>query len=74
MKPVVDGLEKKYSGKVEVRRLNVEKDQAAVELANSMKIQYVPTFLYVNADGSIAGQVVGEQTEAQMSTAIDALK
>lgn len=74
MKPVVDGLEKLYGEKVEFRRLNVEKDQAAVELANSMGIQYVPTFLYVNTDGSVVGQVVGEQTEEQMKQALDQLQ
>jgi len=74
MKPVVDGLEKSYGEKVEFRRLNVEKDQAAVELANSMGIQYVPTFLYVNTDGTVAGQVVGEQAEEQMKQALDKLQ
>ena len=34
MKPVVDGLEKEYEGKVEFRRYNVETDPKGVELAN----------------------------------------
>lgn len=74
MKPVVDGLKKEYEGKVEFRLLNVETDNEGVELANSLGIQYVPTFLYVNSDGVISSQVVGEQDVAQMRTALDALK
>lgn len=74
MKPLVEGLEKQYEGKVEFRRLNVEKDQAGVELANKLGVQYVPTFLFVNADGVIAQQVVGEQTKEQLTAALDSLK
>lgn len=74
MKPLVEGLEKQYAGKVEFRRLNVETDQAAISLATQLQLQYVPSFVFVNADGSIASQVVGEQTEEQLKSAIDALK
>lgn len=74
MKPVVDGLKKEYEGKVEFRLLNVETDSEGVQLANELGIQYVPTFLYVNSDGVISSQVVGEQDVAQMRTALDALK
>ena len=74
MKPVVDGLEQQYGDKVEFRRLNVETDQAGVELANKMGVQYVPTFLFVNSDGVIAKQIVGEQTKDQLQQTIDALQ
>lgn len=74
MKPLVEGLEKQYAGKVEFRRLNVETDQAAISLATQLQLQYVPSFVFVNADGSIASQVVGEQTEEQLKSAVDALK
>lgn len=74
MKPLVEGLEKQYAGKVEFRRLNVETDQAAISLATQLQLQYVPSFVFANADGSIAAQVVGEQTEEQLKAAIDALK
>jgi len=74
MKPLVEGLEKQYSDTVEFRRLNVETDQTAVELANKMGVQYVPTFLYVNSDGVVAKQVVGEQTKEQLEAELKALK
>ncbi len=74
MKPLVEGLEKKYADKVEFRRLNVETDQAGVELANQLGVQYVPTFLFVNGDGVISKQVVGGQTTDQLTQAIEALQ
>jgi thioredoxin-like negative regulator of GroEL len=74
MKPLVEGLEKEYAGKVEFRRLNVEKDQAGVDLANSLNIQYVPTFVFVNANGIISQQTVGAMTEQQFRAALDALQ
>lgn len=74
MKPLVEGLEKEYAGKVEFRRLNVEKDQAGVELANSLNIQYVPTFVFVNTSGVISQQTVGAMTEQQFRDALDALQ
>lgn len=74
MKPVVDGLEKEWAGRVEFRRLNVETDPKGVELANTMGVQYVPTFVFVNADGVTAGQVVGEQTKDSLEKALGDLK
>jgi len=74
MKPLVEGLKQKYDGKVEFRLYNVEKDQAGVDLANKLGVQYVPTFLFVNSNGIVASQVVGEQTEQQMTSALDALQ
>lgn len=74
MKPLVEELEKQYGTTVEFRKLNVETDQSAVELANKMGVQYVPTFLYVNSDGVVAKQVVGEQTREQLEAELKALK
>lgn len=74
MKPLVEGLEKEYDGKVEFRKLNVETDQAGIDLANKMNVQYVPTFLFVNSNGVISKQSVGELDEAQFKAALDALQ
>jgi len=74
MKPVVDGLKKQYEGKVEFKLYNVEKDADGANLANQLGAQFVPTFEFVNADGSIAKEIVGEVTEAQLRQQLDALK
>jgi len=74
MKPLVERLEQDYKDKVEFRKLNVESDQAAIELANKMGIQYVPTFVFVNTNGVTSKSVVGEMTEQNLSSALDALQ
>jgi len=74
MRPLVEGLEKTYKDKVDVRRLNVEDDQDAVALAEKLGVQYVPTFVFVTADGVTSKTLVGEQSEATMKAALDALQ
>jgi len=74
MKPLVERLEAKYQDKVEFRKLNVESDQAAIDLANKMGVQYVPTFVFVNENGVVSKNVVGEMTEENMTAAIEALQ
>lgn len=74
MKPVVDGLKQQYEGKVEFRLLNVETDQAANDLANSLGVTGVPTFIFVNSDGVQAGQIVGATSKQGLTQALDGLK
>ena len=73
MKPLVEGLSQSYNGRIEFRRLNVESDQKAIDLASKLGVQYVPTFAFVNSDGVISKTVVGEQTEAALRSGLDAL-
>jgi thioredoxin-related protein len=73
MKPVVYGLTQRYAGKVEFRRLDVNL-QTTQELANLYQVEYTPTFVFVNTDGTRADQVVGEVPEAQLTRRLDALK
>ena len=73
MVPVVNGLKSEYEGKVEFRLLNVEKDAEGARLADSFGAQYVPTFIFVNADGTQSGQLVGTQSEDQMRKELDKL-
>lgn len=74
MKPVVDGLQKEYEGKVDFKLYNVETDQAGVELANKMGITAVPTFVFVNSDGVQAGTKVGGGSAEEMRALLDKLK
>jgi thioredoxin-related protein len=75
MKPLVEGLEKTYAGKVEFRRLNSDgSDANANALAEKLAVQYVPTFFFVNADGSISKSVVGEMSQGDLAAAVAALK
>ena len=74
MKPVVDRLEKQYEGKVEFRRIDVEKDAEGSKLMEQFNAQYVPTFVFINRDGSTADLKVGELKQEQLSAALDKLQ
>ncbi|TLM78312.1 MAG: hypothetical protein FDZ75_09125 [Actinobacteria bacterium] len=74
MEPVVDGLEKQYTGKVEFKRYNVDNDAEGQKLMEQFKAQYVPTFVFVNADGTIANTLVGEVAETAMQAELNKLK
>jgi thioredoxin-like negative regulator of GroEL len=73
MKPVVDGLSKRYQGKVEFRRLDANA-QATQALADQYGVQYVPTFVFINSDGTRSDQIVGETTSEELAKRLDALK
>lgn len=74
MAPVVDRLTEEYEGLVEVKRMNVESDEAAASLASSFRVQYVPTFVFVSADGTVIDTIVGETTEAKLKASLDAVQ
>lgn len=74
MKPVVDRLKQEYEGRVEFKLYNVEKDAEGAEIAQRYGAQFVPTFVFVNADGGLSDQAVGELTEARLRSSLDALK
>lgn len=75
MKPLVERLASEYKGKVESRRYVDAGDPTGDALARQFNIQYVPTFVFVNADGSVNGQpIVGEVSEAVLRQRLDALK
>lgn len=74
MAPVVDRLAEEYKGKVEFRKMNVETDDGASSLASRFRVEYVPTFVFVQSDGTVSATVVGETTEADLREALDALQ
>jgi thioredoxin-like negative regulator of GroEL len=75
MLPLVERLKKEYAGKVEFRRYVDSGDPVGDELAQTFNVQYVPTFVFVNADGSLSGQpTVGGMDESTLRQRLDALK
>lgn len=74
MAPVVDRLGAEYEGTVEVKKMNVETDQSAAALASQFRVQYVPTFVFVNADGTTADTIVGEVSEDRLRKAFDSVR
>jgi hypothetical protein len=72
MKPVVDGLVRKYQGRYDIRVLNLSSgDAEARRLYDSWGLEYVPTFVFLNTDGSrsntIVGSVPAERLEAELA-------
>lgn len=74
MKPVVDRLKTEYAGKVEFRLHNVEQSSEGQRLMQQYNAQYVPTFVFLNSDGTEAKRVVGEASENDMRAILDSLK
>ena len=71
---MVDRLKTEYEGIVEFRLINVEADPQGPTLMAQYNAQYVPTFVFLNSDGSQSTIVVGAQSEDVLRSALDALK
>ena len=75
MKPLVERLKTEYAGKVEFRRYVDSGDPVGDELSREFNVEYFPTFLFVNANGTVSGQpVIGGVGEDVLRQKLDALK
>jgi thioredoxin-like negative regulator of GroEL len=75
MKPVVDGLQREYKGKVDFIRINTDTASGnEQQLANQYGVNVVPTFVFVNADGTLGTKVLGEMKATAMRSQLDRLK
>jgi thioredoxin-related protein len=75
MRPVVDRLKQAYAGRVDVKVMMLDGNDAEAErLADIVGVQYVPTFVFVDSKGAQQGLVVGEVSEADMRARLDTLK
>ena len=60
---MVDGLSRDYAGQYDIKVLNLSRADASMrKLADDLKVEYVPTFVFVNSDGTIRNTVVGGMT------------
>jgi thioredoxin-like negative regulator of GroEL len=73
MKPVVDRLKEQYKGKITFYRWDPGVDQQGADLANQLKAEYVPTFVFFNAKGEKVDMVVGGMDEATLKAKLDSL-
>jgi len=75
MKPVVDRLADRYEGKANVEVVNLTAgDPDDERLADLFGIQYVPTFVFCDSDGTRRGEIVGETSLEELGRRMDALK
>lgn len=58
MKPIVDGIEKEYDGRLLVIRLNIQ-EEVGRELAPVFMFEYTPTFIFFDAQGNELWRSVG---------------
>ena len=58
MKPIVDGIEQEYEGRLLVIRLNIQ-EQVGRELAPVFGFEYTPTFIFFDAQGNELWRSVG---------------
>jgi thioredoxin 1 len=69
MHPIVEELEKEYSGKITVKRYDVD-DPANQALVQQYQVMAMPTF-FIEKDGQVVGQFVGAQSKATLAEAIN---
>jgi thioredoxin-like negative regulator of GroEL len=75
MKPLVERLTTAYKGKVDFRVYVDSGDPVGDQIAQQLDIQYVPSFVFVNTDGSLSGRmIVGGTDETTLRQRIDTLK
>jgi thioredoxin-like negative regulator of GroEL len=75
MKPVVDRLVNDYAGKVDIKRMPLDKgDAAAEQLAGTFGVEYVPTFVLVDSKGVRQDLIVGETGEEGLRSKLDVLR
>lgn len=74
MKPVVDRLESEYRGTVEFRRYDVDVSDEGRELMRRYGATYLPTFIFLNRDGTEADRVAGEIAEDDLRAILDSLE
>lgn len=70
MAPIMEKMEKKYAGKVEFRKVDVDQEP---ELAAQYNIRGVPTIVVLSPGGEILDSMVGAQTEDELDKMFTAL-
>lgn len=59
MAPIVDGLKQEYAGKVGVRRIDANSEEAA----QSLKIRVVPTYVFLDSSGEVMERQEGGNSQ-----------
>ena len=75
MRPVVDGLVRKYTGTYDIRVVDLSNEDAGNEqLYRSFNLEYVPTFVLLNADGTVSEKIVGARSASELEAAFAKLQ
>lgn len=72
---MVDGLVQKYAGRYDIKVMNLSSGDPEYErLAQSYGVEYVPTFVFLNSDGSKANTLVGAQSAERLEAELVKLR
>jgi thioredoxin-related protein len=69
MKPIVDGIEKQYKGRLVVIRLDIQ-STAGRTLAPLYGFQLTPTFIFFDAQGKEGWRSIGQLDTAKLSESL----
>jgi len=70
MAPAMEEMEKKYVGKIEFQKIDVDQEP---DLANKYNISGVPTIIVLSPEGKILDSMVGAQTADELDKMFSAL-
>jgi thiol-disulfide isomerase/thioredoxin len=72
MAPTIAAMEEKYRGKVNFVALNVDNEKWVPE-AERYQVSGIPHYVFIDANGKILGNLIGEQTNKIFDTNLKAL-
>lgn len=73
MAPIVDGLIPEYESTVAIRKYNVGESGEGADLARGFDVIYVPTFVFLNAEGEVEETLIGEVSADDLREVLDRL-
>lgn len=68
--PLIEELAAEYEGRVNIGKCDVEEDE---DLATQFQVSSIPTIIFIDAQGQLAGRVVGAQSKAVLQQNIEKL-
>ena len=72
MKPIVDGLEQEYAGRVAIVRLDID-DPATAKAKAEHGFRYQPYYVLLDADGEVVDSWLGRQDRGVFEAAFVAV-
>jgi thioredoxin-related protein len=69
MKPIVDGIEKHYQGRLQVIRLDIQSATGRT-LGPIYGFQYTPTFIFFDATGKELWRSIGQLDTARLNESL----
>ena len=70
MAPAMEKMEKKYSDKIEFRKVDIDEER---ELAEQYRIEAVPTLVILSPSGEVLNTIMGAQSEEALDKIFSAL-